>query len=479
MRSFTAILVALLFSQVSVLAQSVGIGTTSPASNAILDVRSTSKGVLLPRLTTSQRNAIANPEFGLMVFDTDKGSLYLYDGVKWQRVNFAEPGSSPLFDKESSNGLAGDKFGNSVDINGDYAIVGAYEDDINGKIDQGSAYVFHRVNNVWVEETQLTGVDGLSDDFFGSSVGIYGDYIVVGAPGDDIGSNTDQGSVYVFNRQGNNWIQTNKFSDPGGGALDGYGSSVDISIDRFVVGAPNDNIGSITDQGSAHVYLLTGTIWAFETSLTSVDPTVNSLFGGDVAISFSTVLVGATGAASGGGNFKGAAYLFAKIITSWSYLTKLVSTQPSIYRFGGSVSLDGTTAVVGEWANSVFPPIIIQGRVNIYNRTNVTSWPLQAIIENPVSTNLHLFGESIQVSGDVLVVGSLKFTNNEDTYGLDSANVSVFKRAGTTWNFQSNYFTESPAAAFGIAVSLSGFNAVFGAPLKKASKGQVYFVNLE
>ena len=478
MRSFAAILVILILFQSS-LAQNIGIGTNAPSSNAILDIRSTSKGVLLPRLTTSQRNAIANPELGLMVFDTDKGTLYLYDGLKWQRINFGEPGSSTLVEVESSNAVAGDNFGNSVDINGDYAVVGAPNDDVNGRIDQGSAYVFQRNNGAWAEIAQLTAIDGLSGDQFGSSVGIYGDYLVVGSPGDDIGSNSDQGSVYVFNRQGNTWVQINKFSDPSGAALDAFGSSVDISIDRFIVGAPNDNIGSNADQGSAHVYLLTGTTWAFEISLTAIDATPNSLFGVAVSVSFNTVLIGATGASSGGGSFKGAAYLYGKIISSWSFLSKLISTSPGTFNFGGSVSLDGNTAAVGEWASTVFPTPVYIGRVNVYFRTNVTTWPLQALIDNPVKTNFHQFGTSVTLSGDILMVGSLQPTTNPNNFGQDSANISVFKRTGTDWNFVNNYFTSYPAGAFGFSVSMSGFNAIIGAPLRKTSKGQVFFMNLE
>lgn len=63
----------------------VGIGTTTPNSSAILDITSTSKGLLIPRMTTAQRTAIASPAIGLMVYDTDSKSLWLYNGSGWNQ----------------------------------------------------------------------------------------------------------------------------------------------------------------------------------------------------------------------------------------------------------------------------------------------------------------------------------------------------------------------------------------------------------
>src|ERR1051325_8181750 len=71
-------------------AQSVGIGTTTPDPKAQLDISSNSKGLLIPRLTTAQRNAISNPSFGLIVFDTDKAAVMLFDGAKWKALSFAD-----------------------------------------------------------------------------------------------------------------------------------------------------------------------------------------------------------------------------------------------------------------------------------------------------------------------------------------------------------------------------------------------------
>ena len=67
----------------------VGIGTTSPSTNAFLDVTSTTKGVLLPRMTTTQVNAISSPENGLTVYNTTLNTLCFYNGTSWQKVTSA------------------------------------------------------------------------------------------------------------------------------------------------------------------------------------------------------------------------------------------------------------------------------------------------------------------------------------------------------------------------------------------------------
>jgi len=71
-------------------AQSVGIGTTAPNSSAALDVSSSTKGMLIPRMSSVQRKAIANAAAGLLVYDTDKGSVMFFDGTEWRTLSFSD-----------------------------------------------------------------------------------------------------------------------------------------------------------------------------------------------------------------------------------------------------------------------------------------------------------------------------------------------------------------------------------------------------
>ena len=98
----------------------------------------------------------------------------------------------------ASDGASQDQFSYSVDIDGDYAIVGARYDDDNAA-NSGSVYIFHRSAGIWSEQTKLTPATGNTNDEFGHSVSIDGDYAVVGAIRDDeVGF--DRGAAYVYKR---------------------------------------------------------------------------------------------------------------------------------------------------------------------------------------------------------------------------------------------------------------------------------------
>jgi hypothetical protein len=96
----------------------------------------------------------------------------------------------------ASDGAAFDRFGCSVSISGDYAVVGARFDDDNGS-DSGSAYIFHRNDAGWTEYQKVITSDGEEQDHFGFSAALDGNYAIVGATGDD-DEGDDSGSAYVL-----------------------------------------------------------------------------------------------------------------------------------------------------------------------------------------------------------------------------------------------------------------------------------------
>jgi hypothetical protein len=98
----------------------------------------------------------------------------------------------------ATDGAAFDDFGLSVAVDGDTAVVGAFNDDVGANANQGSAYVFTRTGSTWTEQAKLTAADGAADDEFGARVAVSGDTALVGVPSDDVGGNQEQGSAYVF-----------------------------------------------------------------------------------------------------------------------------------------------------------------------------------------------------------------------------------------------------------------------------------------
>jgi hypothetical protein len=133
---------------------------------------------------------------------------------------------------------------------------------------KGSAYVFVRSGTAWTAQQKLTATQGAAEDFFGLDVSISGDTAVIGASADDVGTNTDQGSAYVFARTGTSWAEQQTLAGDNGSPADFFGFSVAISGNTIVVGASDDDIGGNTDQGSAAI---------FASEATSAIPTIGSI----------------------------------------------------------------------------------------------------------------------------------------------------------------------------------------------------------
>jgi hypothetical protein len=175
--------------------------------------------------------------------DNYTGSAYIFT------PNDVDPNNWDEITKlTASDGTAGDKFSYSVSINGDYAIVGAEGDDDNGT-GSGSAYIFKWDGTSWSEQQKLLASDGVMYDNFGQSVSISGDLAIVGALLDD----NYTGSAYIFKWDGTSWVELQKLAASDGAASDYFGVSVSISGDYIIVGAhADDDNGS--DSGSAYVF---------------------------------------------------------------------------------------------------------------------------------------------------------------------------------------------------------------------------------
>ncbi len=244
-----------------------------------------------------------------------------------------------------------DRFGKAVALNADgtVALIGAWLDGGPGN-STGSAYIFTRSGSTWTEEAKLTANDGADGDWFGSAVALSADgqLALIGAQSDDAGA----GSAYVFDRSGSTWSQQAKLtaSDAAGGDL--FGRSVGISDDgqHAVIGAYLDD-ASGTEDGSAYVFVRSGTTWSEQAKLTASDAANNDQFGYSVAISGdgTMALVGAN-AEDAGGSDAGAAYVFRRSGSVWSEVNKLNASDAAQNDFFGrtvSLNMDGTYALVG------------------------------------------------------------------------------------------------------------------------------------
>lgn len=145
---------------------------------------------------------------------------------------------------------AGDNFGQSVSVSGNYIAIGAMYDDDNGS-NAGAAYVFYK-NTTWSQQAKLLASDGAPNDWFSNAISIDGDYIAVAASEEDEAA-YNAGAAYVFHRSGTTWTQFDKLVSTIASSSDGFGSCIDISEDYIVVGSRLNNTNG-TDAGIGYIY---------------------------------------------------------------------------------------------------------------------------------------------------------------------------------------------------------------------------------
>ncbi|WP_428310800.1 GEVED domain-containing protein [Hydrocarboniphaga sp.] len=356
-----------------------------------------------------------------------------------------------------------DAFGIDVALFGDTILVGAFGDDFGSYRNQGSAYVFTRSAAAWTQQSKLTTSDGAVEDNFGQSVAVSGDTLLVGAPGDDLGANIEQGSVFVFVRSGSDWIQSAKLVAADGAEGDHFGISVALSGNTALIGADLHQVGSNSGQGAVYVYLRSGDTWEQQALLTAADGAKSDQFGVSVALSGETALIGTEGA--------NAAYVFVRSGLAWAQQAKMTGGG----HFGHSVAISNDTAVIGAYGEDI-GGIVDQGTATIFVRSG-TSWSQQAKLKGGDGGAYDYFGYSVAISADTALVGA--------QYHADQGQAYVFVRSGSSWIQQAKLTASDGAAAdyFGHSVALAGDIALIGASFNtigKYARGAAYvFVRVE
>ena len=353
---------------------------------------------------------------------------------------------------EASDAQASDTFGYSVAIGGNTMVVGAYGEDTGGS-NAGAAYVFTRSGTSWSQQAKIQSSDIVTWDFFGYSVAIEGDTMVVGA----YAENSVAGAAYVFTRSGTTWSQQAKLVASDAAANDYFGVSVEIDGDTIVAGANYEDTGG-SDAGAAYVFIRSGTSWSQQAKIQASDKEAGDLFGTSIAISGDTVVVGSQNEDTGGSN-AGAAYVFTRSGTSWSQQAKLQSSDiEAVDVFGSSVAIDGDTVVVGAYLEDTGGSNA--GAAYVFTRSG-TSWSQQAKLVASDAEATDYFGISVAIDGDTMVAGA----SYEDTGGSAAGAAYVFTRSGTTWT-QAKKLVASDAEAgdnFGVFVAIDGDTIVAGA----------------
>jgi hypothetical protein len=433
---------------------------------------------------------------------------------------------------KASNTDAEDRFGYSVAVSGDTVVVGARLEDSNATgVDSnqdnddatraGAAYVFtHDGSGAWSQQAYLKASNTDADDYFGHSVAVSGDTVVVGArleDSDATGVDGDQGNndaqeagaAYVFARDSDgDWSQQAYLKASNTDAFDQFGYSVAVSGDTVVVGAFDEDSNATgvngdednddaSNSGAAYVFVRDGADWSQQAYLKASNTDADDIFGWSVAVSGESVVVGALYEASNATGVDGdqsnddaedagAAYVFTRDGSgAWSQQAYLKATNTDAFdQFGRSVAASGDTVVVGargEDSNATGvggdqsnDDATLAGAAYVFVRDGSEVWSQQAYLKASNTDALDQFGRSVAASGDTVVVGARGEDSNATGVGGDEGNddawnsgaAYVFVRDGSGAWSQQAYLKASNtdmADEFGWSVAVSSDTVVVGA----------------
>ena len=228
-------------------------------------------------------------------------------------------------------------------MDGDTIVVGAYLEDGAGT-DRGAAYVYERASNgTWGNEQKLTASDAANSDWFGYSVAVDGDTIVVGAYGED-GAGTQRGAAYVYQRASNGtWGNEQKLTASNTTNNQWFGYGVAVNGDIIAAGA----VGVSSFSAQPMFERNSSGTWSQTQILIGSGPHSGDYFGYSIVIDGDMAVIGAPSPALG--SYNGAAYVFERASDgTWSEVTKLLASDGAVNdQYGTSVSISGDTVVVG------------------------------------------------------------------------------------------------------------------------------------
>jgi hypothetical protein len=375
---------------------------------------------------------------------TSSGAVYVYQrtGTQWAQEAYLK----------AANAEASAEFGSAVSLSDNTLAVGACQEDniVNtitngttatttfyGHPGSGAVYVYRRVGNQWAQQAYIKAANERSEGYFGASISLSGDTLAVGSSGESANQTTitngttassdysphSIGAVYVYRRTGVQWGQEAYVKAANAEVGDKFGTGVALSGDILAVGAieedsnqtviSNDSTASTDNNaaaaGAVYIYRRTGTQWAQEAYVKSTNAGPADGFGSRVALSGTTLVVGATGedsaqttltnssAASSDNTLtdSGAVYVFRRTGSLWAqeaYLKEASAKEFS--NFGTQITLSGDTLAVGTFSNDSNQTTITNGSTTSFDNTSQDSGAVYVF-----RNSRRLFDPDVYVSG--------------------------------------------------------------------------------
>jgi hypothetical protein len=306
-----------------------------------------------------------------------------------------------------------DFFGWSLSLSGDTLLVGApfMLDPMAGPV--GAVYAFANDGGTWTQTQELTGSDSVSTDYFGWSVKHAGDVAVIGSNSHNRGANGTEGAAYVFTRSGGTWTETQELegsdSTPGDGHQ--FGSAIASDGTTFLITAPGADWSSTGYiPGAVYVFTNSGGTWAETQRLVPSDSAEGDQFGYSVALDGTNAVIGAPAANIDANAHQGAVYVFDGSSGSWTESLKLVADDGVAYdQLGQSVAIDGHMVLAGTWSHNDdpagTPPPPKPGAADLYTASHGT-WNFSGKFAASDGSDGDSFGWDVGIDGTTLIVGA-------------------------------------------------------------------------
>ena len=318
----------------------------------------------------------------------------------------------------ASDGEAGDQFGFSVSINDNFIFVGAHRDDNDNGPFAGSIYVFERTDSGWEEQTRLIALEGGLDERFGAAISSRGNRLIIGAPGTSLGA----GGAFIYHRVQNTWQFVNKIQASNGVAGDQFGASVAIEGEYAIIGAKNSDESGAADAGLAYAFVFNGAEWTEQAILRSSDPVAGGSFGHAVALTGNFGFIGAPGEHVLGNQEMGVVQVFARNGASWAPLPNFTAFDGAAGdEFGFSVVAEGDYAAIGaRWHRNNQGEKAGAAYLFTFDGTN---WQSEAQLLSVDGTVGDQFGSAIDFNDEQVIVGA-RWDDNES--GRDAGAAYIF-----------------------------------------------------
>ncbi len=351
----------------------------------------------------------------------------------------------------------GDEFGWAVEITETEAFVGA-RGDAYETVFPGLVYAFACNNGSWDTRPTLVSGDPQTGDQFGSSIAVSGDVLMIGAPHDGNGG-LYAGLGHVFNRDASTWVEVAQLTEENPTAYDAFSRAIDMDGDYAVITVPGDDDG-YNYSGSAYIFHLENGTWIRQKQLHASDPAALDEFGISASISGNYVIVGACR----DDNLKGSAHIFIRSGTNWNHQQKITdSAGVAGDNFGKSVSIYGDYAVVGAPGRNDET-----GALFVFKRTD-TTWSLVDTLTSTSSATGDELGAAVEIYDDRIVGGA-------PGQGSDTGTAYVFSNIGSQWVETYSLVADDATAGdrFGSSIALCDSWTLIGAPEALGTAGAAY-----